>query len=134
MIAGNSMAAMGESTGAAGGSENTVLVDGKLLSGDVLLELARNKGLCHKCLQTVTHRRIRKKFGISREWEPITVTDTVEGNFTVYKGFCLQPTCWTLEEAQIVLGEKKAKKSKTTRRTSASIQSQPRPNNRHRRQ
>ena len=87
----------------------TVLVEGKLLSGDTLLEYAQQKGLCKKCVQHVTHKRERKRLGMLRytaEWVPLTVTDDLEGNFTVYKGYCLQPTCWTLQEVQEMLGER----------------------------
>lgn len=99
--------------------QNTVLVDGKLLSGDKLKEYAQLKGLCPICVQTVTMKRVRKKFGGLRrglEWEPLTLTDDVAGNYTVYKGYCLQPTCWTLEEVQVKLGEKPAAKQKKPRR------------------
>jgi hypothetical protein len=34
-----------------------------------------------------------------------------DGNFIVYKGYCLQPTCFTLSEAQELLGERKAQSS-----------------------
>lgn len=98
--------------------QNTVLVDGKLLSGDALREYAQLKGMCPICVQTVTKRRVRKKFGRLRsglEWEPLTATDDVAGNYTVYKGYCLQPTCWTLEEVQVKLGEKSAGKQKKSR-------------------
>jgi hypothetical protein len=87
----------------------TVLVEGKLLSGDALLEFAQQKGLCTKCVQHVTHKRARKRLGMLRytsEWVPLTITDDQEGNYTVYKGYCLQPTCWTLQEVQVMLGER----------------------------
>lgn len=90
---------------------HSVLVEGKLLQGDALLEYAQQKGLCPKCVQHVTHKRIRKRLGMLRytfEWIPLTVTDEQAGNYTVYKGYCLQPTCYTLEEAQIKLGERAA--------------------------
>jgi len=88
---------------------HSVLVEGKLLQGEKLLEYARQKGLCPKCVQHVTHKRVRKRLGMLRysfEWLPLTVTDEQAGNYTVYKGYCLQPTCYTLEEAQIKLGER----------------------------
>jgi hypothetical protein len=87
---------------------STVLVEGKLLSGSALLDYAKQKGLCIKCVQHATHKRIKKRLGILRsvpDWEPITVKDKEAGNYTVYKGYCLQPTCWTLAEAQSMLGE-----------------------------
>lgn len=88
---------------------STVLVEGKLLSGNALLEYAQQKGLCSKCVQHVTHKRARKRLGMLRyaaEWVPLTMKDDQEGNFTVYKGYCLQPTCWTLQEVQVILGER----------------------------
>ena len=87
---------------------HSVLVEGKLLQGEALLEYAQQKGLCPKCVQHVTHKRVRKKVGMLRytfEWIPLTCTDEQAGNYTVYKGYCLQPTCFTLEEAQNLLGE-----------------------------
>lgn len=96
----------------------SVLVEGKLLSGDALSEYAQQKGLCSKCLQHVTHKRERKRVGMLRlvyEWVALTVTDDQEGNYTVYKGYCLQPTCWTLQEVQTILGERPMIRSTSSR-------------------
>lgn len=97
----------------------SVLVEGKLLQGEALLEYAQQKGLCTKCVQHVTHTRARKRLGMLRnaaEWIPLTLKDELEGNYTVYKGYCLQPTCWTLQQVQEILGEH------STRRTTSKSQ------------
>ena len=86
----------------------SVLVEGKLLSGTELLDYAKQKGLCPKCVQHTTHKRIKKRLSVLRSeaaWVPITVKDKEAGNYVVYKGYCLQPTCWTLAEAKSILGE-----------------------------
>jgi hypothetical protein len=98
----------------------SVLVEGKLLSGVALLEYAKQRGLCTKCVQYKTHKRIKKRLGLLRSdanWIPITIKDKEAGNYTVYKGYCLQPTCWTLAEAQTMLGETPTLRSKSTGRT-----------------
>lgn len=118
-------------------SGHSVLVEGKLLQGEALLEYAQQKGLCPKCVQHVTHKRVRKKVGMLRytfEWIPLTFTDELAGNYTVYKGYCLQPTCFTLEEAQNLLGEhqrlrisRSASRGRLNSRSSQSRSSKTRP-------
>ena len=98
----------------------TVLVGGKLLSGTELSDYAKHKGLCPKCVQHKTHKRIKKRLGILRseaDWEPITEKDKEAGNYIVYKGYCLQPTCWTLSEAKGMLGETPTLRSKSSTRS-----------------
>jgi hypothetical protein len=82
---------------------NAVLVDGKLISGEDLRDYATRLGLCQMCAQHKTH----KKAGsiLNRSWEPITAIDE-QGMYTVYKGYCLQPTCYTFGKAQELLGER----------------------------
>ena len=63
-----------------------MLVEGKLLQGEALLEYAQQKGLCPKCVQHVTHKRVRKRLGMLRytfDWIPLTVTDEQAGNYSV---------------------------------------------------
>ena len=110
-------------------SSHTVLVDGKLLSGKDLRVYAKRHGLCQICGQTKTHQRGGSI--LHRTWEPITAT--MDGrNYIVYKGYCLQPTCYTLNKAQERLGERqrktprpkrRRKTRKTTSATSAMISS-----------
>jgi hypothetical protein len=82
---------------------NAVLVDGKLISGQDLRDYATRLGLCQMCAQHKTH----KKAGsiLNRSWEPITAIDE-QDMYTVYKGYCLQPTCYTFGKAQELLGER----------------------------
>ena len=108
----------------------TVLVGGKLLSGTELLDYAKHKGLCSKCVQHTTHKRIKKRLGILRseaDWVPLTVKDKEAGNYIVYKGYCLQPTCWTLAEAKSMLGETPTLRSKSSVRPRTTTPGRERP-------
>jgi hypothetical protein len=82
---------------------NAVLVDGKLISGKDLRDYCQIFGLCQMCAQHKTH----KKTGsiLNRSWEPITAIDE-QGMYTIYKGYCLQPTCYTFGKAKELLGER----------------------------
>ncbi|KAG7373277.1 leucine rich repeat LRR-containing protein [Nitzschia inconspicua] len=77
-------------------------------SGEELEEYCQKHGLCQLCAQTKTHKRVfrlKKK----NQWQPLTVKSTGSGAsrspYVVYKGYCLQPGCFTLEQAQRLLGE-----------------------------
>jgi len=73
------------------------------LDGEELEEYCKNHGLCNLCAQTKTHKRVfrlKKK----NKWQPLT-TQTLQGGYLVYKGFCLKPGCFTLEQAKRMLGE-----------------------------
>lgn len=108
----------------------SVLVGGKLLSGTELLDYAKHKGLCSRCVQHTTHKRIKKRLGILRseaDWVPLTVKDKEAGNYIVYKGYCLQPTCWTLAEAKSVLGETPTLRSKSSMRSRTATPGRERP-------
>ncbi|KAG7359464.1 CHAT domain containing protein [Nitzschia inconspicua] len=86
---------------------------GVVLSGHEIVEYARRRGLCQLCGRTQTHKRPNNLFKkLRNQWEPLTIMDqgdddAASGNqmYLVYKGFCLQPTCYTLEEAKVELGE-----------------------------
>jgi hypothetical protein len=114
----------------ASSERGNVLVEGKLLSGPHLLQYAQQKGLCTKCVQHVTHKRVKKRLGMLRsvtpDWIPITIKDDQEGNYTVYKGYCLQPTCWTLSEVQAILGEASAHRAQSAGRRRTSTPGRPR--------
>lgn len=86
------------------------------LGGEELEEYCKKHGLCNLCAQTRTHKRVfrlKKK----NQWQPLTVGMKVKngggnkqggGNhqeYIVYKGYCVQPGCFTLEQAQRLLGE-----------------------------
>ncbi|KAL3921410.1 MAG: hypothetical protein SGILL_002760 [Bacillariaceae sp.] len=102
---------------------------GVVLSGKDLVDYARRRGLCQLCGRTQTHRRSKNLFKkLKNQWQPLTIeqddddiynnnndesnsymTSRTNGNgnqqYLVYKGYCLQPTCYTLEEAKHELGE-----------------------------
>jgi hypothetical protein len=81
---------------------SNVLMDGRMMSANELQMYAKQHGLCTNC-GAKTHTKVG---GFMRKtWEP-------ETNFSVYKGYCLQPTCYTLDQAQELLGERKKKKKK----------------------
>jgi hypothetical protein len=76
-------------------------VDGVLLTGKHLDEYVDKHGRCPIC-KTV----VRKRPQFWSNWEPVTVgPDPVTGEYEVYKGYCIQPTCYTLDQVKIMLGE-----------------------------
>ena len=81
-----------------------VLVHGEtILSGQELTAYAERNGLCHLCGQVKTHRTKARVLG-GGICEPLTITNE-QGEYTVYKGYCLQPTCYTYVQARECLGE-----------------------------
>lgn len=84
---------------------NFLEIDGKTLSGEEFEEYCKDHGLCRRCARVRTHRRTLKLFGRGKKWEPMNVHDDLTGEFLVYKGYCLQPTCYTLGQARRLLGE-----------------------------
>ena len=79
------------------------MVNGRILRGEALREWAERHGRCNICFETKTHRLSINI--LSRKQEPLTLKDD-EGNFTVYKGCCLHPTCWgSIDKARMRLGE-----------------------------
>lgn len=72
------------------------------LAGEDLEEYCKKHGLCNLCARTKTHKRVfrlKKK----NQWQALTVGGP--GEYIVYKGYCVQPGCFTLEQAQRLLGE-----------------------------
>jgi hypothetical protein len=63
------------------------------------LQRWRDHTTCDRCANTRTHKRI-----MWGQLSPITRKDK-HGNFIVYKGFCLEGTCYSLFEAKQLLGE-----------------------------
>lgn len=80
-------------------------IDGRVLSGEEFEEYCKDHGLCKRCARVRTHRRVIKLFGRGKKWEPMTLHDEESGDYRVYKGFCLQPTCYTLGQAKRLTGE-----------------------------
>lgn len=74
-----------------GGRGLSIVVNGQVLSGEVLKKYAKQKGLCTICGLYQTHQ---KKGRFKTRFDPITKKND-KGEYTVYKGYCLQPTCYT---------------------------------------
>jgi hypothetical protein len=74
------------------------------LTGEELEEYCNKHGLCPLCAVTQTHKRV---FRLTKKnpWLPITSTNKDDGRYVVYKGYCVQPCCFTLEQAKRLLGE-----------------------------
>jgi len=67
---------------------------------------ANARGLCRLCGQTQTHRKVGKFLKrLRNDWRPLTVQDEESGRYLVYKGYCIQPTCYSLDQAKVKLGE-----------------------------
>ena len=80
-----------------------VQVGGTLLVGEELREYAERRGLCHICAQYQTHKRVGGFF--KSKMEPLTVTEP-DGTISVYKGYCIQPTCYqSVNQVRQLLGE-----------------------------
>ena len=80
-------------------------IDGKVLSAEEFEEYCKDHGMCKRCAKVKTHRRALKLFGKGDKWEPKTIHDEDTGDYEVYKGYCLQPTCYTIGQAKRLLGE-----------------------------
>ena len=102
--------------------------------GEGLEQYCLDNGICPKCCVTKTHRRVFKLFGGSgssnrsssrsrrsgttnnnttnNKFEPITSHDPTTGEYTVYQGYCLKPSCFTQEQAKTMLAEIRKKEKK----------------------
>ena len=76
-----------------------------MLSGEEFEDYCKDHGLCKRCAKVKTHRRVIKLFGKGAKWEPLTLHDEESGEYTVYKGYCIQPPCYTVGQAKRLLGE-----------------------------
>eukprot|EP00980_Cylindrotheca_fusiformis_P021712 scaffold8535_cov132-Cylindrotheca_fusiformis.AAC.20 len=72
--------------------------------GEEFENYCRKNGLCNLCGQTKTHKR-EFKLVKKNKWKPLTVESKSDGGYIVYKGYCVQPGCFTLEQARRLLGE-----------------------------
>ena len=90
----------------------SIVVGGRVLSGQDLKSYAQRHGLCEICGLYQTHRRVGKLLRSS--WEPVTRV-TEDGVTTVYKGFCIQPTCYpSVDHVKELLGETKQRRRRRT--------------------
>jgi Ran GTPase-activating protein (RanGAP) involved in mRNA processing and transport len=83
--------------------------DGNPLKGDELEMYCKNRGLCPLCARTRVRKRIFKLFK-KNKWEGLTLTDK-DGNYSVYKGYCVKPNCFSVEQAKRMKGERANKQS-----------------------
>jgi hypothetical protein len=91
-------------------NQPSIVVRGRVLSGDDLRDYAERNGLCPRCGVYHTHKK--KGSLLKPRFEPMTVTNAYN-EVTVYKGYCIAPTCYTLERAKQMLGEIPVKKPST---------------------
>ena len=100
--------------GGFGGDEAAVKkIGGMVLAGEAYEEYCRDHGLCRKCGEVRTHRRAIKLFGKGKKWEPLTTHHLMTGEYTVYKGYCLKPGCYSMGQAKRMLaGDRRAKSRK----------------------
>ena len=80
--------------------------EGKPLIGRDLEDYCRIRGLCPLCAKTKTRKRVFKLFKRNK-WEPIT-TKNADGEYEVYRGYCVKPNCFTLDQAKRLAGEANA--------------------------
>jgi len=76
---------------------------GLTLEGEDLERYCRDQGLCPLCATTRVRRRAFKLFKKNR-WESLTVKNEAN-DYVVYKGYCVKPNCFTLEQARSLAGE-----------------------------
>ncbi len=74
------------------------------LGGDELEQYCQKKGLCPLCAKTRTRKRVFQLFKRKNKWELLTLLDK-DGSYQVYKGYCVKPNCFTLEQAKRMSGE-----------------------------
>lgn len=104
--------------GGNGNNNSSSAVDHKLvlhreelqMEGDEFETYCENHGLCALCGQTKVKKRGVFKLRKKNQWQPVTVRSKEYDNgendgYIVYKGYCVQPGCFTLHQAQRLLGE-----------------------------
>jgi hypothetical protein len=94
-------------------TNEVTIASGHILAGEELEDFCSERGLCPLCARTRTRRKIFKLFKRSR-WERLTVTNK-KGEYTVYKGFCVKPDCFSLEQAKRMVGDGLKKSSSRPR-------------------
>ena len=92
-------------------SNTAVILDsvGRPLKGDELEMHCKKRGLCPLCARTRVRKRVFKLFK-KNKWEALTVQDK-EGKYSVYKGYCVKPNCFSIEQAKRLKGEGVIKRS-----------------------
>jgi Leucine Rich repeat len=82
------------------------VVPGVFLEGEALEEFCEKRGLCPLCARTKVRKRVFKLFK-KNKWEPLTQISKDGTAYLVYKGFCVKPDCFTLEQAKRLAGDLK---------------------------
>ncbi|KAL3921441.1 MAG: hypothetical protein SGILL_002745 [Bacillariaceae sp.] len=82
------------------------VTQGVFLEGDDLEDYCRKRGLCPLCATTKVRKKSFKLFK-KNKWEPITKLSKDGTVYAVYKGFCVKPDCFTLEQAKRLAGDVK---------------------------
>ena len=90
----------------------SLIVNGTLLEGASFQKYVKRHGLCDICGEYQTHEK-HGRF-LNKVLIPLTRRNE-QGSYKVYKGFCIQPTCYTLEQAQRDLGEIPSKPKRVPR-------------------
>ena len=90
--------------------QTQLLVNGRIVDAEKYKAKCRKKGLCITCGKQQTHK---SSYLFKSRKQPLTTLDA-SGNYLVYKGYCLKPTCYTLERARQLLGEIPLAPSPTT--------------------
>lgn len=71
-----------------------------------LKKYRQSRGLCEICGAFQTHEMEgKRKFMRKNKYNVPLTTQNSDGSYSVYKGFCIQPKCYTLTEAKKILGE-----------------------------
>jgi Mg-chelatase subunit ChlD len=65
-------------------------------------DCAERNGMCMLCKTAQTHKRVGRCFW--KQWKPITKVNE-KGVPTVYKGYCLKPSCYHIRSVKNFLGE-----------------------------
>jgi O-acetyl-ADP-ribose deacetylase (regulator of RNase III) len=86
---------------------------GNPLSGRDLEDYCRLRGLCPLCAKTKTRKQVFKLFKKKNKWEPLTLIGA-DGQYEVYKGYCVKPNCFSLDQAKRLAGEAKTANSSST--------------------
>mmetsp|Transcript_8690 Transcript_8690/g.12563 ORF Transcript_8690/g.12563 Transcript_8690/m.12563 type:complete len:1106 (+) Transcript_8690:73-3390(+) len=68
-------------------------------------DYAKKNGLCPKCFETQVCEREKGRMFFDKKWVPIQEGKNRGGRLIVYKGYCLNPTCYSLEEVKMKLRE-----------------------------
>lgn len=83
--------------------DGVALGTGYTLEGDELEDFCKKRGLCPLCALTRTRKKVFQLFK-ENKWELITELNK-DGSYQVYKGYCVKPTCFTLEQAKRMAGD-----------------------------